>query len=65
MRKSELRWRKASASGTQGGNCVEIADHHGAVLVRDTRDRGAVQRYTVAEWRAFVARAGSRCNDRG
>lgn len=57
MQKSELRWRKASASGTQGGNCVEVADRDGAVLVRDTKERGAVQRYTAAEWRAFVARA--------
>jgi hypothetical protein len=59
MQKSELRWRRASASGTQGGNCVEVADLEGAVLVRDTKDRGrgAVQRYTVAEWRAFLARA--------
>ena len=56
---SEPSWRKSSFSGGQGGNCVEIADHDGTILVRDTKDRGrgAVQRYTVAEWRAFLARA--------
>jgi len=57
----DLRWRKSSYSGN-GGNCVEVAEHDGLILIRDTKDHGhgPVLRYTPAEWRAFVAgvRAG-------
>lgn len=56
-----LNWRKASFSGGNGGGCVEVADHDGMILVRDTKDRSkAPHTYTVTEWRAFVAgvRAG-------
>jgi hypothetical protein len=51
----DLRWRKSSYSGN-GGECVEVASHDGMVLVRDTKARStAPQRYTAAEWHAFVA----------
>jgi uncharacterized protein DUF397 len=53
-------WRKSSFSGSQGGNCVEVAGHDGRILVRDTKDRGQVQRFTPASWRAFVAAVRSR-----
>jgi len=33
---SEMSWRKSSYSGGSGGNCVELADRGGRVLVRDT-----------------------------
>ena len=50
-------WRKSSYSGSSGGDCVEVADATTIVLVRDTKDRGhgPVQRFTRAEWYAFVA----------
>ncbi|GAB3463286.1 DUF397 domain-containing protein [Actinophytocola sediminis] len=32
---SDLRWRKATASGGQGGDCVELANTLGAV--RDSK----------------------------
>jgi Domain of unknown function (DUF397) len=50
------RWRKSSFSGNGGASCVEVADHDGMILVRDTKDhgRGPVHRYTPEEWRAFV-----------
>ena len=53
----DLRWRKSSFSGNGGGNCVEVGqDADGTILVRDTKDRGRpAHRYTLAEWRAFVA----------
>ena len=35
-------WRKSSYSGTNGGDCVEAADMHSRILVRDTTDRGGV-----------------------
>jgi hypothetical protein len=53
-----LTWVKSSYSGSQGGNCVEIAaDHaHGRVLVRDTKDRdGAVLGFRALPWRRFAA----------
>jgi Domain of unknown function (DUF397) len=30
-------WRKSSHSGSNGGNCVEVADHDRRVLIRDTK----------------------------
>jgi hypothetical protein len=53
----DLRWRKSSFSGNGGASCVEVADHDGMILVRDTKDRGRgpVHRYTSGEWRAFIA----------
>ncbi len=54
MSSNESVWRKSSYSGTQGGNCVEVAGHDGMILVRDTKDRGHVHRFTPASWRAFV-----------
>jgi hypothetical protein len=55
MESRNKRWRKSSYSGN--GSCVEIADHEGVVLLRDTKDHGhgPVHRYTPADWRAFVA----------
>lgn len=52
-----LGWRKSSFSGNGGASCVEVADHDGMILVRDTKDhgRGPIHRYTPDEWRAFVA----------
>ena len=48
-------WRKSSYSGANGGECVEVATA-GAVLVRDTADRGGpVLTFTTDVWRAFTA----------
>ena len=49
-------WRKSSYSDGNGGNCVEVADGRGAVLVRDTTDRGGAM-ITVfgAAWERFTA----------
>jgi Domain of unknown function (DUF397) len=48
------RWRKASYSATNG-NCVEVADATGRVLVRDTTDRGgAVLNVSAAAWQRFT-----------
>ena len=55
MESRSERWRKSSHSGN--GGCVEVADHEGTVLLRDTKDHGhgPVHRYTSAEWHTFVA----------
>jgi hypothetical protein len=50
-----LRWRKSTHSGSNGGGCIEVADHDSRVLVRDTQDRsGLVLRFGPAAWRQFT-----------
>ncbi|MET8043244.1 DUF397 domain-containing protein [Micromonospora sp. NPDC005215] len=53
------QWRKSTRSGSNGGNCVEVADNFpGVVLVRDTKDRdGGVLTFSAAAWRGFVSMA--------
>ncbi len=49
-----VTWRKSSYSGSNGGQCVEVAAL-GRVRVRDTEDRaGAVLTFTPDAWRAFA-----------
>lgn len=49
-------WHKSTRSGSNGGDCVEVADNlpH-VVAVRDTknRDSGTLV-FTRAEWGAFI-----------
>jgi len=54
---SHADWRKSSYSGTNGGNCVEIARNlPGVVAVRDSKDRqGPALVFTPDEWTAFLA----------
>ena len=54
---SHADWRKSSYSGTNGGNCVEIARNlPGVVAVRDSKDpRGPALAFTPADWEAFTA----------
>ena len=56
---SNATWRKASRSGENGGNCVELADVAGAagavVAVRDSKDpAGPVLLLTRAALRTAV-----------
>jgi hypothetical protein len=53
---SPVTWRKSTYSGGNGGNCVEIGQTAGLVMVRDTKDRaGAVLAVGVDAWRLFAA----------
>ena len=54
---SHADWRKSSYSGTNGGNCVEIARNlPGVVAVRDSKDPGGpALAFTPADWGAFTA----------
>ena len=52
-RPSEPIWRKSSFSADQG-SCVEIASEGQSVLVRDSRDLGAVLAFSAARWAAFL-----------
>ncbi|MFH0175844.1 DUF397 domain-containing protein [Streptomyces cacaoi] len=53
---SSVTWRKSSYSNSDGGNCLEVADHHPSLVpVRDSKDpaRGVLAFGTDA-WGHFV-----------
>ncbi|MFE2543378.1 DUF397 domain-containing protein [Actinacidiphila glaucinigra] len=53
---SRLAWYKSSFSGSEGGDCVEVARAPGAVHVRDSKDpAGPALAFTGEAWTAFVA----------
>ena len=55
---TDAKWRRSSYSGSNGGNCVELADVAGAVAVRDSKDPdGPVLLLTRAALRAAVQSA--------
>jgi hypothetical protein len=52
---TEIQWRKASYSGDQGGNCVEVASLPSAVAVRDSKDpAGPVLALAPAAFATFL-----------
>lgn len=54
----ELAWFKSSYSGTNGGDCVEVAATTSAVHVRDSkRPLDASLSFSAAQWAAFAAYA--------
>jgi hypothetical protein len=56
----QYEWRKASRSGAQGDNCVEVAANVADVVaVRDSKHSdGPVLEVSPAEWRQFLADLG-------
>ncbi|GIH69885.1 MULTISPECIES: DUF397 domain-containing protein [Sphaerimonospora] len=50
------QWRKSSRSGSNGGQCVEVAANlPGVVAVRDSKNPdGPKLLFTPGEWRAFI-----------
>ncbi|MFI1430792.1 DUF397 domain-containing protein [Streptomyces lydicus] len=58
MSTTEPAWFKSSYSGSEGDNCVEVADCAEAVRVRDSKDKGGDQlALSRTTWSAFVAYA--------
>lgn len=58
MNTTELAWFKSSHSGGGGDNCVEIALHPEAVLVRDSKDtRRPPLTVSRDAWSAFATLA--------
>jgi hypothetical protein len=50
-------WRKSSYSGANGGNCIEVGNAPGLILVRDSRDAGGPRLAFGREaWEAFAAK---------
>lgn len=61
---SAAQWRKASRSGHEGGNCVEVAGLARVVAVRDSKDPdGAKLTFGDAAWRAFTTRVKADAHD--
>jgi hypothetical protein len=49
-----MDWRKSTYSGSNGGDCVEVASA-GAVMVRDTTNRdGGTLSFGAAAWATFL-----------
>jgi hypothetical protein len=58
---SNVMWRKASYSGANGGNCVEVTTAATQIAVRDSKDpHGAILTFAISDWRAFIDRAAHR-----
>ena len=48
-------WRKSSYSGTNGGDCVEVADGFPRLVpVRDSKNPGPALIVSADAWTAFV-----------
>ena len=55
---TNAKWHKSSYTGSNGGNCVELADAAGAVAIRDSKDpNGPVLLLTRAALRTAVQSA--------
>ncbi|MFJ9059234.1 DUF397 domain-containing protein [Streptomyces sp. NPDC102409] len=57
----ELCWFKSSYSGSDGGDCVEVAAGYEAVYVRDSKivGKGPTLRVSRRAWGVFVPLASS------
>jgi hypothetical protein len=53
---SNARWRKSTRSGSNGGDCVEVADNlPDIVAVRDSKDpHGPALTFPTNAWAIFV-----------
>ena len=56
MERLDPRWRKATHSANGGADCVETGSIPGAVLIRDTKNRGLgpVLRISPNDWQRFT-----------
>jgi hypothetical protein len=55
---TRAQWRKSTRSGSNGGDCIEVARNlPGVVAVRDSKDPNGPKLVTSpAAWQAFTAR---------
>jgi hypothetical protein len=52
---ASFQWRKSSFSGAEGENCVEIAEHAGAIVMRESDDPHLILSTTRGSLAAFIA----------
>jgi hypothetical protein len=51
----EIEWRKSSkSSNAEGSDCLELAEHGGEILLRESDNPDVVVRTTRAKLRAFL-----------
>ncbi|MEU9019947.1 DUF397 domain-containing protein [Actinomadura sp. NPDC048394] len=56
-----VHWRKSTYSGANEGECVEVADLHGRIGIRDSKDPAARHlAITRRDFAALLARLGQR-----
>lgn len=54
----DIKWRKSSkSSDAAGSNCLELAEHNGEILMRESDHPDVVIRTTRAKLRAFLGGA--------
>lgn len=53
----DSQWRKASRSGGNGGQCVEVRRQADVIEVRDSKDAGSgpILRFSAQAWAEFLA----------
>jgi hypothetical protein len=53
-----IQWRKSSKStDSEGSNCLELAEHGGEILMRESDNPDVIIRTTRAKLRAFLGGA--------
>ncbi|MGK3939889.1 DUF397 domain-containing protein [Streptomyces caeruleatus] len=52
-----LHWVRSSYSGSEGGNCVEVATRPSAVHIRDSKNTGPHFAVAPRTWTAFLGLA--------
>lgn len=57
MSSTALRWFKSSYSGSEGGNCVEVATAPTAIRIRDSKAPQGHVTVSPTAWAAFLATA--------
>ncbi|WP_097957511.1 MULTISPECIES: DUF397 domain-containing protein [Streptomyces] len=51
----DIQWRKSSkSSGAEGNNCLELAEHGGEILLRESDNPDVIVRTTRTKLRAFL-----------
>ena len=52
-----LEWFKSSYSGSEGGDCIEVATQPTAIHIRDSKNTGPNLTVSPRTWAAFVGLA--------
>ncbi|MEU2422628.1 DUF397 domain-containing protein [Streptomyces sp. NPDC007851] len=60
MKTAALTWVKSSYSGSQGGDCVEVAAEPACIHIRDSKHPGGpVLTVSPSSWSGFVDRVAA------